>query len=119
MLRWKHSPGFRNILHRVGLKIPGVGPILHQAAIASFARTLSTTFAAGVPLVEALESVAGATGNLVYSSRAVMQMREEVATGQALQLSMQRSHLFPPIVRRRRGVRDLGRHAGQGGGFLR
>ncbi len=94
---WKRSPGFRNILHHVGLKIPLVGPILHQAAIARFARTLSTTFAAGVPLVEALDSVAGTTGNLVYS-QAVMQMREEVATGQALQLSMHRRHMFPPMV---------------------
>jgi len=70
---------------------------MHQAAIARFARTLSTTFAAGVPLVEVLESVAGATGNLVYS-RAVMQMREEVATGQALQRSMHRRNLFPHLV---------------------
>ena len=65
--------------------------------MARFARTLSTMFAAGVPLVEALESVAGATGNIVYSN-AVMQMREEVATGQALQLSMRQRNLFPHMV---------------------
>jgi len=94
---WKRSPGFREILHRLSLKLPLVEPVMHQAAIARFARTLSTTFAAGVPLVEALESVAGATGNLVYS-RAVMQMREEVATGQALQRSMHRRNLFPHLV---------------------
>jgi len=93
----KRSPGFREFLHRLGLKLPLLGPVMHQAAIARFARTLSTTFAAGVPLVEALESVAGATGNLVYS-RAVMQMREEVATGQALQDSMHRRNLFPHLV---------------------
>ncbi|WP_133511438.1 type II secretion system F family protein [Candidatus Thiosymbion oneisti] len=94
---WRRWSGFREILHRLGLKLPLVGPVMHQAAVARFARTLSTTFAAGVPLVEALESVAGATGNLVYS-RAVMQMREEVATGQALQRSMHRRNLFPHLV---------------------
>jgi len=94
---WKRSPGFRDILQRVSLGIPLIGPILRKASIARFARTLSTTFAAGVPLVEALESVAGATGNLVYA-QAVMQMREEVATGQALQLAMRRRNLFPHMV---------------------
>jgi len=93
---WKRWSGFREILHRLSLKLPLVGPVMHQAAIAR-ARTLATTFAAGVPLVEALESVAGATGNLVYS-RAVMQMREEVATGQALQHAMHRRNLFPHLV---------------------
>ncbi|MCG6863522.1 MAG: type II secretion system F family protein [Chromatiaceae bacterium] len=94
---WKRSPRFREIVDRIKLRIPVVGTILHKAAIARFARTLSTTFAAGVPLVEALESVAGATGSVVYS-KAVMQMREEVATGQALQLSMRQRNLFPHMV---------------------
>lgn len=94
---WKRSPRFREVVDRMTLKVPLIGRILHKASIARFARTLSTMFAAGVPLVEALESVAGATGNVVYSD-AVMQMREEVATGQALQLSMRQRNLFPHMV---------------------
>ncbi len=94
---WKRSRKFREVVDRITLKIPLIGPIMHKASIARFARTLSTMFAAGVPLVEALESVAGATGNIVYSD-AVMQMREEVATGQALQLSMRQRNLFPHMV---------------------
>jgi type IV pilus assembly protein PilC len=94
---WKRSRKFREIVDRAVLKIPVIGPILHKAAIARFARTLSTTFAAGVPLVDALESVAGATGNILYTD-AVMQMREEVATGQSLQLSMRQRGLFPHMV---------------------
>jgi type IV pilus assembly protein PilC len=94
---WKRSPKLREIADRILLKIPIIGPIMHKASIARFARTLSTTFAAGVPLVEALESVAGATGSIVYSD-AVLQMREEVATGQALQLSMRQRNLFPHMV---------------------
>ena len=94
---WKRSRKFREIVDRITLKIPLIGPIMHKASIARFARTLSTMFAAGVPLVEALESVAGATGNIVYSD-AVLQMREEVATGQALQLSMRQRNLFPHMV---------------------
>jgi type IV pilus assembly protein PilC len=94
---WKRSAKFREYIDRGTLRIPIIGPILHKASIARFARTLSTMFAAGVPLVEALESVAGATGNAVYS-QAVLQMREEVATGQALQLSMRQRNLFPHMV---------------------
>jgi len=94
---WKRSRKFREIVDRALLKIPVIGPILHKAAVARFARTLSTTFAAGVPLVDALESVAGATGNILYTN-AVMQMREEVATGQSLQLSMRQRDLFPHMV---------------------
>jgi type IV pilus assembly protein PilC len=79
------------------LKFPIIGPILHKAAIARFARTLATMFAAGVPLVEALTSVAGATGSVIYSE-AILQMREQVATGQSLQLSMRQANLFPHLV---------------------
>ena len=94
---FKRSPKFREMIDRGTLKLPIIGPIMHKSAIARFARTLSTMFAAGVPLVEALESVAGATGNIVYSS-AVLQMREEVATGQALQFAMRQRNIFPHIV---------------------
>ena len=80
----KRSKKMREFLDRLILKIPIIGPILNKAAIARYARTLATMFAAGVPLVEALESVAGATGNIVYEN-AVLRMRDEVATGQRLQ----------------------------------
>ena len=79
------------------LKMPIIGPILQKAAIARYARTLSTMFAAGVPLVEALESVAGATGNIVYEI-GVLRMRDEVATGQRLQQAMENTDLFPNMV---------------------
>ncbi|MBK1630822.1 type II secretion system protein F [Thiohalocapsa halophila] len=94
---FQRSRKFRELIDRAVLKIPVIGNILNKAAIARFARTLSTMFAAGVPLVDALDSVAGATGNIVYS-RAVQKMREEVATGQSLQLTMRQRNLFPHMV---------------------
>ncbi|MBT8091505.1 MAG: type II secretion system F family protein [Gammaproteobacteria bacterium] len=93
----KRSRPFRHFLDRLMLKMPIIGPILQKASIARYARTLSTMFAAGVPLVEALESVAGATGNIVYEV-GVMEMRDEVATGQRLQQSMENTDLFPNMV---------------------
>jgi type IV pilus assembly protein PilC len=93
----KRSRAFQHFLDRVALKVPIIGPILNKSAIARYARTLATTFAAGVPLVEALESVAGATGNIVYET-AVLRMRDEVATGQRLQRAMENTELFPNMV---------------------
>jgi type IV pilus assembly protein PilC len=93
----KRSRKFRHYLDRLMLKLPIIGPILQKAAIARYARTLSTMFAAGVPLVEAMESVAGATGNIVYEE-AVLSMRDEVATGQRLQVAMENTDLFPNMV---------------------
>ncbi|HEV2218883.1 MAG TPA: type II secretion system F family protein [Candidatus Dormibacteraeota bacterium] len=93
----KRSKAMRHLLDRLTLKIPIVGPILNKSAIARYARTLSTMFAAGVPLVEALDSVAGATGNIVYET-AVLKMRDEVATGQRLQRAMESTGLFPNMV---------------------
>jgi type IV pilus assembly protein PilC len=93
----KRSRKMREFLDRVSLKLPIIGPILKKAAIARYARTLSTMFAAGVPLVEALESVAGACGNIVYED-GVMKMRDEVATGQRLQRAMENTGLFPNMV---------------------
>jgi type IV pilus assembly protein PilC len=93
----KRSRKMREFLDRASLKIPVIGPILNKAAIARYARTLSTMFSAGVPLVEALESVAGATGNIVYEN-AVLAMRDEVSTGQRLQRSMENTGLFPNMV---------------------
>jgi type IV pilus assembly protein PilC len=93
----KRSRKMREWLDRAMLKAPIVGPILRKAAIARFARTLATTFAAGVPLVEALTSVSGATGNIVYQD-AVLRMRDEVSTGQRLQRAMENTGLFPNMV---------------------
>jgi type IV pilus assembly protein PilC len=93
----KRSRAVQHFFDRMLLKIPILGVILHKSAIARYARTLSTTFAAGVPLVEALSSVAGATGNIVYES-AVLKMRDEVATGQRLQRAMENTELFPNMV---------------------
>jgi type IV pilus assembly protein PilC len=93
----KRSRAMRELLDRVILKFPIIGPILNKSAIARYARTLSTMFSAGVPLVEALDSVAGATGNIVYEN-AVRRMRDEVATGQRLQRSMEQTGLFPNMV---------------------
>ncbi len=93
----KRSRKMRHTLDKFTLKMPIIGPIMQKASIARYARTLSTMFAAGVPLVEALESVAGATGNIVYEE-AVLRMRDEVATGQRLQQSMENTDLFPNMV---------------------
>ena len=93
----KRSRPMRHFLDRAALKAPIIGPILQKSAIARYARTLSTMFAAGVPLVEALESVAGATGNIVYEI-GVLQMKDEVATGQRLQQAMENTNLFPNMV---------------------
>ena len=94
---YKRSRKTREFLDRAMLHFPIIGPILNKAAIARFARTLSTMFQAGVPLVEALESVAGATGNIVYED-ATMKVRDEVATGQRLQRAMENTGLFPNMV---------------------
>ena len=93
----KRSRKFGRVLDRLILKMPIIGPIMHKAAVARYARTLATMFAAGVPLVEALESVAGATGNVVYSD-AVLMMRDSVATGQQLTFAMSQTGLFPNMV---------------------
>jgi type IV pilus assembly protein PilC len=93
----KRSRKMRETLDRFTLKMPIIGPIMNKAAIARFARTLSTMFAAGVPLVEAMESVAGATGNIVYEN-ATLAMRDEVATGTRLQRAMENTDLFPNMV---------------------
>ena len=93
----KRSLAFNRGIDRMILKLPIVGPIMVKAAIARYARTLATMFAAGVPLVEALQSVAGATGNVVYSD-AVLQIRDSVATGQQLQFAMNQTGLFPNMI---------------------
>ncbi|PTU30676.1 type II secretion system F family protein [Stenotrophobium rhamnosiphilum] len=93
----KRSANFRRLTDRVLLKVPIVGDILYKSAVARFARTLSTMFAAGVPLVEAMESVAKAAGNIVFTE-AILVMRDQVSTGQQLQLTMQQAGLFPNMA---------------------
>jgi len=93
----KRSRPFNHFLDKTLLKVPVVGLILNKSAIARFSRTLSTMSAAGVPLVDALQSVAGACGNIIYAE-AVLKMREEVATGQRLQFAMSQAKLFPHMV---------------------
>ena len=93
----KRSKPFREAVDRLLLKAPVAGNIIEKSAIARFARTLSTTFAAGVPLVDALNSVAGSTGNSVYV-QAVYRVRDDVSTGQQLNFSMRNTGVFPNMV---------------------
>ena len=93
----KRSTKCAHCLDRVSLRIPIIGGILEQAAIARFCRTLAITFAAGVPLVDALDIVDGATGNTVFDNAAA-RIRENVAVGHSLQLSMQQTNVFPNMV---------------------
>ena len=93
----KRSKGFRDFLDRAALKAPIFGDLVYKAIIARYARTLATTFAAGVPLIDALESTAGATGNVVYYN-AVMRIREDVSTGQQLQFAMRSTNVFPSMA---------------------
>lgn len=91
------SEKVRRFTDRMMLRLPVVGDILYKAAVARFCRTLSTMFAAGVPLVEAMDSVARASGNIIFTE-AIFQMREQVSTGQQLQLTMQQTGLFPAMA---------------------
>ncbi|MEZ5596173.1 MAG: type II secretion system F family protein [Pseudomonadales bacterium] len=97
MAAYKRSKPMRDKIDRLALKAPVAGNIIEKSSVARFARTLSTTFAAGVPLVDALNSVAGATGNSVYT-RAVYQIRDDVSTGQQLNFSMRNTGVFPNMV---------------------
>jgi type IV pilus assembly protein PilC len=93
----KRSLAFAHFLDRMMLKIPIVGQILHNASIARFARTLAVTFKAGVPLVEALDIVSGATGNTVYE-QAVKRIRDDVSVGYQMNMAMKQVNLFPHMV---------------------
>lgn len=93
----RRSEAFRHSLDKMLLRVPIFGELIRKSAIARFARTLQTMFAAGVPLVEAMESVAGATGNSVYAE-AVLKMRDDAATGTQIQQSMRSTGLFPNMV---------------------
>lgn len=91
------SRSARDKFDRLVLKLPVVGPILDKSAVARFGRTLATTFAAGVPLVDALDSVAGASGNVVFEE-ATKRIKEDVSTGQQLQFAMRNSGIFPAMA---------------------
>lgn len=93
----RKSPKFRDQVDAALLKFPVIGMILNKAAVARFARTLSTTFAAGVPLIEALESAAGASGNAVYRV-AILEVRSEVSAGNQMNAAMKATAIFPPMV---------------------
>lgn len=92
-----HSKKFRDFLDRVALKLPIFGDIVYKAIIARFCRTLSTTFAAGVPLIDALDSTAGATNNIVFYN-ATQRIKDDVSTGQQLQFAIRTTNLFPSMV---------------------
>ena len=93
----QRSPAFKDKFEAGLLKVPVFGDLIMKAAVARFARVLATTFAAGVPLVEALESVAGAVGNSVYR-KAVLSVRDEVSQGQQMHFAMKATGVFPNMV---------------------
>ncbi|MEH6736851.1 MAG: type II secretion system F family protein [Shewanella sp.] len=91
------SQSFRDRIDQMVLRIPIIGDILHKAAMSRFARTLSTTFAAGVPLIDGLESAAGASGNYVYR-KALLKVRQEVMSGMQMNVAMRTTGLFPDML---------------------
>lgn len=93
----RRSKPFSDLVDKTMLKLPIFGNIVYNSIIARFSRTLATTFAAGVPLIDALESVAGATGNAVYE-KAVLNVRDEVATGLPLNSSLRKTGIFPSML---------------------
>lgn len=93
----KRSEGFRNWMDRTVLKLPIVGDLAYKSTVARYCRTLATTFAAGVPLIDALVSCAGAAGNVVYRD-AILKIRDDVATGQQLGFSMRQAGIFPSMA---------------------
>ncbi|MBL4833805.1 MAG: type II secretion system F family protein [Pseudomonas sp.] len=97
------SKKFRDAQDRLLLKAPIVGDIIYKAAVARYARTLSTTFAAGVPLVDALDSVAGAAGNVVFYN-AIIQIKEDVSAGSQLNFSMRTTNVFPSLAVQMAGI---------------
>ena len=91
------SSSFRDRGDSIALKLPIIGSIVHDAIVARFSRTLATTFAAGVPLVEALDSTAGAAGNAIYA-RGIRQIRDDVTSGTSLHLATKSTGLFPAML---------------------
>lgn len=93
----QRSKSFAVMLDRLILRVPIIGQIVYQSIVARFARTLSTTFAAGVPLIDALDSVAGATGNAIYEE-ATLKVRDEVSTGTQLNVALRQTKMFPSML---------------------
>lgn len=93
----RRSKRFADGIDAVALKLPIIGSVVHDAVIARFSRTLSTTFAAGVPLPDALESTAGAAGNAIYA-RGIRHIRDDVTSGTALAISIRTTGLFPTML---------------------
>ncbi|WP_188248924.1 type II secretion system F family protein [Stenotrophomonas maltophilia] len=100
---YKRSPNMRHTLDKLILKVPVIGQIMHNSAIARFARTTAVTFKAGVPLVEALGIVAGATGNKLYEE-SVLRMRDDVSVGYPVNMAMKQTSLFPHMVIQMTGI---------------
>lgn len=100
---YKRSPNMRHTMDRLILKVPVIGQIMHNSSIARFARTTAVTFKAGVPLVEALGIVAGATGNKVYEE-SVLRMRDDVSVGYPVNMAMKQTALFPHMVIQMTGI---------------
>ncbi|HDS1316152.1 TPA: type II secretion system F family protein [Stenotrophomonas maltophilia] len=103
IMAYKRSPKMQHAMDRFVLKVPVIGQIMHNSAIARFSRTTAVTFKAGVPLVEALGIVAGATGNTVYEE-AVLRMRDDVSVGYPVNMSMKQTNLFPHMVIQMTGI---------------
>jgi type IV pilus assembly protein PilC len=108
MNRWKKSEAFQRRAASIALKLPVLGPILANAALARFSRTLSTTFGSGVPIMQALSSVASASGNALFSD-AILRMRDSIAKGQMLNFAMQQEPLFPNMLQQ---MTAIGEEAG-------
>ncbi|MET0506963.1 MAG: type II secretion system F family protein [Burkholderiaceae bacterium] len=103
MQAWRRSPRVQMAMDRLALRVPIFGPVMRKATIARWLRTLSTMFAAGVPLVEALDSVGGASGNIIYQT-ATKKIQQEVSTGTSLTVSMQNANVFPNMVLQMAGI---------------
>jgi len=102
-MMYRRSEKMQHTVDRLILKVPVIGQIMHNSAIARFARTTAVTFKAGVPLVEALGIVAGATGNKVYSE-GVLRMRDDVSVGYPVNMAMKQLNLFPHMVIQMTGI---------------
>lgn len=94
---WKRSLAMQIVMDKIALRLPIFGAVIRKATIARWTRTLSTMFAAGVPLVEALDSVGGASGNYIYK-QATLQIKGEISTGSSLTVAMQNANVFPSMV---------------------
>jgi len=102
-MTYRRSEKMQHTVDRLVLKVPVIGQIMHNSAIARFARTTAVTFKAGVPLVEGLGIVAGATGNKVYSD-GVLRMRDDVSVGYPVNMAMKQLNLFPHMVIQMTGI---------------